>query len=750
MIEVNEDYCYFIRKNKLVFLLISEIIDEEHIYVNAEFEKYKCSLIDKKVVYYYSKRYYRYELSISEKIDITYKHTVAFDRQELVLDNAQFFKTEEFSREYVYKLNDLGITYNSKYVSFKIWSPIARKMFVLIFDDEETEKYERYELSKTDAGIWRGEVEGALLNKCYLFEGEVFGETIQVLDIYSKAITPNGKRTAIISLQDTDPEDFREHKFMRKSYVTDTIIYEAHIEEFTKSETSGVTNKGTYLGFTEKGTKNSNGDKTGIDHILEVGANYVQFLPFFSVDKNDLKKTYKFQSENYNVPEGSYSSNPNDTTTRIKELKTMIMNLHKNGIGVFMDISFTSSIETKYSNYQKLVPNFYFRTDNFGNFTNATGHGNELATERYMVSKHFIDTIVFWAKEYRIDGFRFTNLKLHDIHTINRIRMALDRIDTKIIVYGDDYSRFKTPLSVTNQTIKKNAKYVSTRVAFMSKDLKKGLKDTVLSKYEEEKQIGSPENIKFAIVGAVPHKDINIKKVIGNKKFWAKSPTQVVNYVTMHYNRATFWDKLLLSSNNQNEAELVKFNKLTFFCLAISQGGLLIQSGEEFGRTKIYEYNGYKNYSEINSINWDKKGESKELLDYYKGLIELRQKEPGFRLRSQDEVNDNIEFLISKDLYVVAKIKSLIPEYSHYLAFVNATPFSKVYTFEKNRTYYKIVDGQKCERYTSILVKKMIEIKPYECILLVTTKELEAEDAKKTRLTGYKRIFTQFKKEAKH
>ncbi len=746
MINLDENYCYYISKNKIVCLLTSEIVDYDNIFLLAEDEKIKCSYMDKETVYYFSQRFHKYSFNIIKSIDITYKHSIEIHGKIMPLDHSQYLKTKEFRDEYTYTLSDLGQTYNTKYSSFKVWTPLARNMKILVFEDEKTEEYKTYEMEYANFGIWRCEIEGDLANKYYLYEAEVFGKKERVIDVYAKAIGINGEKAAIINMAKTDPVDFREHTFERVNSITEAIIYETHIRDFNSNDNSSVKNKGKYIGMTEVGTKNDYGQSTCFDHVVELGVNYIQLLPFFDFANVDETKelgtqyNWGYEPENFNAPEGSYASDPYKAEVRIREVKEMIKQFHKRGIGVLMDISFSHVFEINESNHQKIVPNYYYRTDNFGNVTTGSGCNNELASERTMVRKHIVDSVVFWAKEYRVDGFRFNNMKLHDINTMNQIRMELDKIDSKIIMYGEDVAVKPTPLNTEIQSTKANAGFLSNRIGIMSINLRNKENTSYLNKegVSEANVIGiNVENLKYSIIGSVNHPDVNINNVVDYDRFWSKSPRQIVN-LTSYHSGLTLWDSIKKGYKDYSIQDMIKLNKMAFFTLAISQGGLLFQSGEEFARSKRGEENSYNGEDIINAIDWNKKAEFNSLTEYYKGLINIRKSDRAFRLNSQDEVVDNIKFITSGQLYLVIRLNSFREEYSHYIAIINGTTYSKFFSFDKNKSYYKIVDNNRCSQVLSKQLKKVVEVKPFECVLLVQPKEVESKKGIRNKIIKIK------------
>ncbi len=647
--------------------------------------------------------YNRYAIKLVQKLDITKTYSLKLNEEVFVIDHKQYFKTKEFKKLYSYTGNDIGVTLFENETLFKIWSPVASSITLKLYVDDKTDIYDWYELEKGEKGVFFYRHTKNLKNMFYNFEVEVFGNKNEVVDVYAKSVSCNGTRGFIVDLNDTNPPNFSDHYYNGSEYITDSVIYETHIRDLTMHNSSGTLNKGKFLGVAELNTKNSYGQSTGIDHIVELGATHVHFLPindFGTVDENDTSNTqynWGYDPVNYNVPEGSYSSNSNDGITRIKELKLMIMSLHKAKLGVILDVVYNHTYTLETSNFEKTVPGYYYRFDNFGNYINGSGCGNEIATERFMVRKFIIDSIVYWVKEYKIDGFRFDLMGLIDTKTMNYVRSALDNTNPNVITYGEGWTGGESGLDSQRQSTKENAFKTNTRIGYFSDDIRDGIKGDVFE-YElsgfVNGGISSLEDIKFGIVGGVDHKKVDIDKVNKAKDFWANEPTQVVSYVSSHDNLALY-DKLKITNKSVTEDEIIKMNKLSVFILCISQGAIFLQSGEEFARSKNFEDNTYNLGDEINSINWDDKHRNRELFNYYKGLIELRKSDDVFRLCSSKDIRKRVTFGECLPQFVVVKFKPLNPKYNRYVALINARSTEVMYEFEDDGLYQLLVNGNK-------------------------------------------------------
>jgi pullulanase len=421
-------------------------------------------------------------------------------------------------------------------------------------------------------------------------------------------------------------------------------------------------NKGKYLGFTETGTQNGHGQSTGIDHIAELGVTHVHLLPafdFFTVDesKPDLPQfNWGYDPLNYNAPEGSYSTNPIDGKVRIREFKEMVLSMHKKGLRVVMDVVYNHTGKTYDSGFDLLVPGYYYRQwEKDGKYSNASGCGNETASDRTMVRKFIVESVVYWVKEYHIDGFRFDLMAIHDMETMNQVAAALHAIDPSIIIYGEGWTAGDSPLPERYRALKKNA-YKMKGVAVFSDDIRDAVKGSVF----EDKSTGfasgatdMTEMVKFGIVAAGEHPQINFAKVKYTKEPYTKSPSEVINYVSCHDNQ-TLYDKLKISRPDATEEQIVKMHKLANTIVLTSQGIPFLHAGVEMKRTKKGEHNSFNKPDSINEINWEWKYENRELVEYYTDLIAMRKAHPAFRMKTNLMIQQNLVFLPAEDPQVIA------------------------------------------------------------------------------------------------
>lgn len=555
-----------------------------------------------------------------------------------------------------YDGDDLGLTYTPQSSTLKIWSPTASEAKVFFYKEGiggqplEEKKMERF-----DGGIWAITLEGDWNGKFYAFQVKVDGKWYdEVPDPYVKIVGVNGLRGQIADLNTTNPEGWSKDKRPPLQHFTDIILYELHIRDLSIHQSSGVSeqNQGKYLGLVEAGTKNESGQSTTFDHIRELGVTHIHLLPTFdhrSIDETKLDSAqfnWGYDPLNYNAPEGSFSSNPYDGTIRIKEFKQMVKAFHDAGIRVVMDVVYNHTGLTADSYLEQIAPDYYYRKHEDGSFSNASGCGNETASERIMMRKFIIESVKYWVEEYHIDGFRFDLMAIHDIETMNEIRAALDEIDPTIFVYGEGWTAGDSPLPVEKRALKHHVPQLN-KIAAFSDDLRDGLKGSVFNHEEQGFVSGSEgreETIKFGIVAATQHPQINYEKVNYSNAFWANDPIQCINYVSCHDNH-TLFDRLLNSNKEDDEATRLRMYQMALTIVLTSQGVSFLHAGSELMRTKNGEENSYKSPDKINQIDWTRKNKYKELFDYYKDLIALRKAHPAFRMPTTEMLTKHLQFL---------------------------------------------------------------------------------------------------------
>lgn len=589
----------------------------------------------------------------------------------------KIFNSEEFEELYHYG-GELGALYSKDKTSFVLWSPTATNVRLALFDaGNDVEAKSVKEMTKGKNGIWTLDVDGDLNGTYYTYLVTNNGVEKEVTDPYAKAVGVNGNRAMVIDLDSTDPEGWENDVKPEFVDAIDAIIYEMHIRDFTIDESSGASMevKGKYNGVWESGTTLfGNGDiSTGIDHLKELGITHVHLLPTFdhrSIDETRLDEAqynWGYDPQNYNTPEGSYSSDPYNAEVRVEEFKKMVMELHKAGIRVVMDVVYNHTGSTADSHLNLAVPDYYYRQNSEGGFSNGSGCGNELASERSMVRKMMVDSVKYWAEEYHIDGFRFDLMALHDITTMKEIRTTLNKVDESILIYGEGWTGGDSPLSSEEQATKVNTvKYGDLQIAAFSDDMRDGIKGHV---FEDATPgfvngfDGLEDVVKFGIVAST--KNDQVEYTGGPNQYsgygktpWANQPYQTINYASAHDN-LTLWDKLQTTNPDATEAELVAINKMSAALVLTSQGIPFFQAGEEMARTKVnddgsFNHNSYNAPDSVNAIDWTRKEEYSDLFEYYKGLITLRKSHKSFRMNTTSDIQEGLNFLEVTDSNVVA------------------------------------------------------------------------------------------------
>lgn len=564
----------------------------------------------------------------------------------------------------VYTGNDLGAVYSPKMTRFKVWAPEAESVKLNLYKQGEGDNLiEQHIMKKSANGTYVFEKQGDCNGIYYTYTVVNHGEEQEAVDPYTKAAGVNGQRGMVINLAKTNPQGFELDGYRNPEHITDAIIYEGSVRDFTMDESSGVFHNGKFLGLTEANTTNHFGEATALDYISGLGVTHVQILPAFdfeTVDEKNQKAQYNwgYDPDNYNVPEGSYAVSPYDGAVRIQEMKQMVLALHSRGIGVIMDVVFNHTYRRDDSNLQKIVPGYYYRSDETG-YTNGSGCGNEVASDRPMVQKLIVDSLIYWAKEYHIDGFRFDLMGVLDIDTMNVIAERLKEIRPDIYLYGEGWNGGPSSLAEEKRAFKASAKKMPG-IGMFNDDIRDTIKGSVF--YDDHLGFVNGgthlENaLRYGITGAVAHPQVDYD-AYGSKP-WAKEPGQSINYVSCHDNY-TLWDKLSVSCPEASEEKKKAMNRLCAAIVFTSQGVPFIQAGEEFLRSKPlpekkgFAENSYNMPDAVNSIKWDNIHEYPDMIAYYKGLMALRKAHPVFRMQSEAEMTQNLCFLSDTPENVVA------------------------------------------------------------------------------------------------
>lgn len=558
----------------------------------------------------------------------------------------------DFSKYPVYAGNDLGLTYTKKQSTFRIWSPSAEAVELMVYPfPAETDTGYSKPMKKSAGGTWVVSLTGDNRGQPYAFQVKINGQWLRsVPDPYAKAVGLNGKKAIVVDLKETNPEGWESDKSPGFKNATDAIIYELHVRDASIASNSGINSKGKFLGLTEKGTKNSAGLATGLDHIKELGVTHVHLLPFYdfnSIDETQpgIKYNWGYDPLNYNVPEGSYATKADDPVARIREFKQLVKTFHENGLRVVMDVVYNHTGLTENSNFNQLVPGYYYRHTADGKFSNATACGNETASERPMFRKFMLESMLYWVKEYHVDGFRVDLMGVHDIETMNLISRELHKIKPDILIYGEGWTAGASPLPDSLRAVKANA-YKLDRIAVFSDDIRDGIKGHVFTHDAKGFVSGQPgleESIKFGIVASVQHPQVDYSKVNYSKAPYAKEPWHTVTYAECHDNHV-LWDRLVMSAKTASREEHVAMHKLALSIVLTSQGISFLHAGTEFLRSKHGVENSYESPDSINAMDWDLKTKNTEVVQLVKALIAIRKEHPAFRMTKTSDIASHLRF----------------------------------------------------------------------------------------------------------
>ena len=555
------------------------------------------------------------------------------------------YSTAGFEAAYTYTGDDLGASWTAEKTAFRVWAPIAAAVAVNLYRSGNAgtnDLIAQLPMTPDANGTWVTEKTGDLKGVYYTYSVTVNGQTQEACDPYARTTGVNGDRAMIIDLTSTNPEgwDTDRNPNADLSY-TDMIVYELHIRDLSSDPSSGITNAGKFLGLTEEGTTTPKGIPTGIDHIKSLGITHLHLLPIFDFGSVDESKPYQQQYNwgydpvNYNVPEGSYSTDPYHGEVRVRELKQTVQSLHRNGISVVMDVVYNHVHNAEDFCFNRIVPDYFSRTDDCGIYSSGSGCGNDTATERSMVRKYIVDSVKYWVSEYHIDGFRFDLAGLLDIDTVNEIVREVHRTRPDVIFYGEGWTMFSnvTKPNILMATQANSAK--TPAFAYFNDTFRDTLKGSVF------------DSGKGFVSGAAGQADI-ICTLFKGAASWCSSPAQTVNYASCHDNN-TLFDRIALSVPAATREDIIRMNKLAAAIYMTAEGIPFMQAGEEMLRTKpnpdgSFNGNSYNAPDEVNSLKWDtlEKEEYRKVCEYYRGLIEFRKAHPALRLSNACDVKANV------------------------------------------------------------------------------------------------------------
>lgn len=600
---------------------------------------------------------------LSESGFITLANAVAYtDTLEITIPKfdpspvtlGDIYDTSEFNLSYNYTGNDLGPSYSKEKTSFKVWAPTAKKIELALFDTLDSQA-ELIEMTKENHGVWHAEVQGDLHNQLYAYR-TTFQESEFVVDPYAKAVSVNGLRSAVVDLSRTNPTNWDLDYTTNFTNPTDAIMYEVHIRDLSMHSDSGIENKGLFLGLTERNTHNSNGFSTGLDYIKDLGITHIQLMPIYdygSIDEsiNDFSFNWGYDPVNYNALEGSYSSDPYTPHIRIMEFKQAVQAIHEVDLKVTMDVVYNHVYSLNEMAFEKLVPGYYFRKEDNGNYANGSGCGNETASDRPMVRKFIVDSVSYLAREYKLDGFRFDLMGLHDVQTMNAIREALNDIDPSITIIGEGWNMGN--VLDESQKANQNQAHIMPGIAHFNDTIRDGLKGSVFDPLDQGFVNGKDGMSSLVFSGIVAGIEYNDISTWGNIE-----PSQSVTYVEAHDNN-TLLDKLKLSNPDDDPETIKKMHLLADSIILTSQGVTFIHAGQEFLRTKFGDHNSYQSSDIINRLDWKQREKNDDVVNYFRNLIEIRKSHPAFTLETKELIREHLIALQVSDNVIAYELKDV-------------------------------------------------------------------------------------------
>ena len=554
---------------------------------------------------------------------------------------SQLYSSKEFEEKYTYSGTDLGALWTAEKTCFRLWAPTAEEVTLCLYESGDVDGddlLEQLDMEPDVNGTWVVEKKGNLNGRYYTYLVLVDGKISECCDPYARATGVNGERAMVIDLSSTNPQGWEDDKNPNAHLsITDCFLYELHVRDLSMHRSAGIKNKGKYLGLIESGTTTNSGISTGLDHMKFLGITHLHLLPVFDFGWTDESSrsprfNWGYDPVNFNVPEGSYATDPYDGSVRVKEFKQMVKGLHDAGISVVMDVVYNHVFEAKNFCFNKIVPNYFSRTDETGKYSNGSCCGNDTASERSMVRKYIVDSVKYWCDEYHIDGFRFDLVGLIDIDTIKEVMDQVKKDRPDVIFYGEGWSM---GTRVTKPGVELCVQSNSRKVpgfAFFSDTIRDLLRGSVFQAdtpgYVHGAQV--PKDVLETCFMGVPH--------------WCAHPAQNVNYVSCHDNN-TLMDRLTLGAPDAPMDVLIKMNNLAAAFSILSQGVPFMQAGEEMLRSKPgkksgFAENSYRSPDKVNAIRWDnlEKEEYAHTKEYYQGLIRFRKAHPSLRLSSREEV----------------------------------------------------------------------------------------------------------------
>ncbi len=571
-------------------------------------------------------------IKLKEDLDISKLYSVEIDGYEkTVAIPTGIFDSKDFIENYTYDGDDLGAVINGGETTFKVWAPTASKVVLNLFETGDGgEAFLSVDMEKAEKGVWTS-TQPYGSGTYYTYTVTTAAGTQETTDPYAKALGVNGDRGMVIDLDSTDPEGWAEDAFYDKlDTYQDAIIWEVHVRDFS-NRIEGSKYPGKYLAFTEKGLKNASGEPVGLDYLLDLGVTHIHLQPVYDYatvkeDKTDPQFNWGYDPKNYNAPEGSYSTDPYHGEVRVNEFKQMVQALHDNGLAIVMDVVYNHTFDGN-ANFNKIVPYYYYRYLPNGENSNGSGCGNETASERVMFRKFMVDSVVYWATEYHIDGFRFDLMGLHDLETMQAIEEALHAVNPKAIIYGEGWTGGTSTLQSNRQAIQANIRAIKTSegaaggVAVFNDAIRDGLKGSVFNAKDKGYISGDPSKSRATAVA------FGIEGGKNSTQSWKVNDAMVINYMSSHDNR-TVWDKITNANPDATDEQKAAMVRLGAAIVLISKGTPFWLAGEEMLRTKGGDHNSYMSSDAVNNIDWDALVPGSlvaQTRDWYKSLIAIRK-----------------------------------------------------------------------------------------------------------------------------
>ncbi len=598
-----------------------------------------------------------YIVTLAQELDPFKSYSITYDGSQYKVSIPSIYSTEDFEKEYTYTGDDLGAVWTKDATTFRVWAPTAESVTLNLFASGKSyqdDKTEEIEMAPDVNGTWVATKSGNLNGVYYTYTAVIDGNAAEACDPYARTTGVNGVRAMVIDLDSTDPEGWEDDADPHAGEsINDAVIYELHVRDLSVDANSGIENAGKFLGLTETGTKTPGGVPTGLDHMKDLGITHLHLLPIYdfgSVDETHTTAAFNwgYDPVNYNVPEGSYSTDPYNGEVRVKELKQAVKALHENGISVVMDVVYNHVQDAGKLCFNRLVPGYFSRINADGSYSNGSGCGNDTASERSMVRKFIVDSVCYWADEYHIDGFRFDLVGLLDTQTVNEIVAEVHKDHPNVIFYGEGWT-MSTDMTKEGYTMATQLNSQETPgFAYFNDTIRDGLKGSVFDDTDPgfaSGKTGMEEILSRCFLGA---------------DTWCASPSQTVNYASCHDN-LTLFDHLQTARPEAGREDLIRMNNLAAAFYMMAEGVPFLQAGEEMLRTKVnsdgsFNSNSYNSNDQVNCLKWgDLDDEAyRQVFEYYKGLIAFRKAHGALRLTSAQEVSSAVSAVSGLDANVLA------------------------------------------------------------------------------------------------